>query len=178
MKYFLFLLLFVSLVCCATVYMQTDKNGDTTYSDSASPNAVAIVVPEGGSISSAPPPPPPKADKNSLASGGDAPALGPIPYKPYTSFTLTSPVDQQTFQNQRDIPVEFSMEPALQRQDSIQVYVDGVPNRQPWSTPHAAIYQVDRGTHTIYAELLDNSKKVVKRSNTVTVFIHYAALGG
>jgi hypothetical protein len=175
MRYLLFLLLFVSLVCGAAVYMQTDSNGNVSYSDSPSPNAKQIDVPAPSTIQTAP------AVTTKAKGGGDAAsagALGPTPHKPYTQFQITSPQDQQTFQNQRDIPVELDANPRLQRGDGIQLYVDGAKYRDPWFSQHAAIYLLDRGTHTIYAVLLDNTGAPLKQSNAVTIYIHYAALGG
>lgn len=184
MRYILLLLCFVSLVCYAAVYMQVDKNGAVSYSDSATPTSVAVDVPEGNTVSA---PEPPQSKTRNVKNpsigpnkdgGWDVNPAVPASYLPYTSFTIVSPVDEQTFQNQRDIPVEFALEPKLQQRDTIQLYVDGKPYREPWATQHAAIYQVDRGTHTIYAELLDKDRKMLKTSNTVTIFIHYASTNG
>ena len=66
----------------------------------------------------------------------------------------------------------------MQQQDSIQLYLDGMPYRDPWFTPHTALYQVNRGSHTVYGVLLDSKRKVIKQSNAVTIYIHYAAIGG
>ena len=176
MKYFLFLLLCVSLVCGAAVYMQTDSNGNVAYSDAPSPNAKQIDVPAPSTIETAPAVTTKPRDNGGGA--GDAGALGPTPHKPYTQFGITSPQDQQTYQNQRDIPVEFDANPRLQRGDSIQVYVDGAKYRDPWFSQHAAIYLLNRGTHTVSAVLLDNTGAPLKQSNAVTIYIHYAALGG
>jgi hypothetical protein len=174
MKYLILLLLSVSLVCGAAVYMQTDANGNVSYSDSPSPNAKMVDVPTPSTIQTSTP----QKKTHASSEGEDAPALGPTPHQAYTDFTIRSPEDQQTFQNQREIPVEVSATPHLQKNDSIQLYVDGKKYREPWFTQHMEIYQVDRGTHTISAELLDGTKVALKTSNTVTIYIHYAALGG
>jgi hypothetical protein len=177
MRYILFLLLFVTLVCGAAVYMQVNKDGSVSYSDSPSVNAVQIDVPEGSTVSGPPPPPAKKQIAQNDNAAAPPGALGPTPYLPYTAFVIETPVDQQTFQNQRDIPIEFTLAPPLQGQDSIQLYVDGKRYRDPWFTPHTAIYQEERGTHTVYGELLDSHKKVIKTSNTITIYVHFAAVG-
>jgi len=171
MRYVLLLLLFFTIVCGATVYMQVDKNGAVSYSDSPSPNAQVVDVPQASSIQTAIP------QRRAASPGGKnaAPAqmLGPTEHKDYSGFSILAPVDQATFQNERDIPVEVNVVPSLQQNDSIQLYVDGVKYREPWNTPHMEIYQLDRGVHTISADLLDDHFKVLMHSNAITIFVHY-----
>jgi hypothetical protein len=175
MKFILLLLLFVSLVCGAAVFMQTDSNGNFSYSDSPSPNAKQIDVPMLSTIQTAPA----VTARRKGPDGESQPGgLGPTLHQPYTQFQIVSPQDQQTFQNQRDIPVELDAMPRLQKNDSIQLYVDGVKYREPWFSQHCEIYLLDRGTHTVYAELLDSDGAALKTSNSVTIFIHYHSVGG
>jgi hypothetical protein len=173
MRYLLLLLMFVSLVCAAAVYMQTDSNDNVSYSDTPSPNAKQVDVPMPSTIQTAP-----AVTTKHKVDESEAQGLGPTEHQPYTEFEIASPQDQQTFQNTRDIPVELDAAPRLQKGDSIQLFVDGAKYRDPWFTQHTAIYLLDRGTHTITAELMDDKGQPLKTSNTVTVFIHYAALGG
>jgi hypothetical protein len=177
MRYFLFLLLFVTLVCGAAVYMQVDKNGGVSYSDNPSENATVVNVPQINTVST-PQPPVLKKIKNANTANQEAPPLGPTKHVDYSDFSITSPQDQQTFQNERDIPVEVNLVPALQLNDTIQLYVDGKKYRDPWATPHLEIYLLDRGQHTVSADLLDDHGIAVLHSNTVTIFVHYHSIGG
>jgi hypothetical protein len=174
MRYLIFLLLSVSLACGAAVYMQTDKTGNVSYSDSPSPNSQQVDIPEPSTIQTGTIP-----STKKVAASDDQPAApigGPTPHTPYTDFTIVSPEDQQTFQNQRDIPVEVEMQPRLQKGDSVQLYVDGQKYRDPWFSPHLAIYLLDRGSHTLYATLLDEGGHVLKTTSQITIFVHYASI--
>jgi hypothetical protein len=179
MKYFiLFLLLLSSLTCAAAVYMQVDQNGNTSYSDSPGPAAVKVDVPTGNSVSSSTPQPTAKQTNMPEPTGETVVAAGDTPRKPYTEFLIADPTDQETFQNQRDIGIELKSEPNLQKKDKIQLFLDGVPYGEPQPSVHLRILQVARGTHVIYAVLLDNDNQVLKKSNIVTIYIHYASVGG
>src|SRR5438128_9643685 len=109
MKHLLSITLFLfSLSCFAAVYMQTDKNGTVTYSDTPEKNAKPITLPNSNNISV-----PPKsaaaivdsqAPVSPSATGSSVQASNT---KTYTTFMMTEPTDQETFQNQRDIPVKL-----------------------------------------------------------------------
>jgi hypothetical protein len=173
-KLMLILLLFVPLLAHAEqVYMQTDQNGNVTYSDTPADNAKPVNLPQ---ISTAPAPQPKQVP---LAT---APATMPVPVpvgnKPYIEFDLMQPIDQATIQNQPSIPVDVKVAPELQPGDKVQIMLDGAP----WGPPAPAIHFVfnapERGTHTLSAELINASQQVIKETNTVTVYIHQAHNGG
>lgn len=181
-RLFIFLLL-IPLICIATtIYTKKDNNGNTTYSDIPFENSTPTVVPEVNSTISSPKN---TATPSSTTSGNktnESNATTPSEAtetikKPYTLFAIHSPKDQDTFQNQRSIPVNLDIQPELQKGDSIQLYVDGSPYGARQDTPQLQIEQLDRGTHTVYAVLISNSQ-IVKQTNTITIFIHYASLGG
>ena len=107
MKYILFLLIFVSLVCGAAVYMQANPDGSVSYSIRLrltrwkSPYRMVVQCQRHLRQCKQ------KKESRKYWRRGARKIMGPMPYLPYTSFTISSPQDQQTFQNQRDIPVEF-----------------------------------------------------------------------
>jgi hypothetical protein len=97
--------------------------------------------------------------------------------KPYTSFSIISPADQETIQNQPDVTVSLKVEPALQGSDKIQVYVDGKAWGEPQAATTISLGRLDRGTHQLSAAIVDANHKVVKQSNSVTAYFQYAHVG-
>jgi hypothetical protein len=177
MKTMLFIsLLIYSILCSAAVYMQTDKNGGVTYSDTPTQGAQIIPLPDTNTpstITSAPTPSP--------ANKKDAPEAPfqeqTISRIPYTKFVIDSPIDNQTITNQNTSPVVLMISPDLQKGDAIQLYVDGTAVGSPAATTNIELPRIDRGTHQLYAVLLDESNHPLKQSQTITVNIHYAHLG-
>jgi hypothetical protein len=174
-KLMLIILLLIPLMADADqVYMQTDQNGNVTYSDMPADNARPVNLPQ---VSTAPAPQPKQAP-----AAAPAPTTTPVPVpvgnKPYTEFDLVSPVDQETIQNQPSIPVEVKVEPELQPGDKVQIMLDGAPWGPPAPSIHFVFNAPERGTHTMSAELINGSQQVIKETNTVTVYIHQAHNGG
>src|SRR5437588_8336323 len=65
--------------------------------------------------------------------------------KPYSTFMIVSPKDQETIQNQPVIPVEITTEPKLQDGDRIQLLLDGKFWGEPAPSTHFEMVQVNRG---------------------------------
>lgn len=187
MKYFLAILLLLnSILCHAAIYMQSDQNGNAVFSDTPlSPNAQKISIGRPQTVSSStttePTPEAPLvlgAHKSSPANKNTKAPIAEENVKlPYTVFEIESPKDQDTIQNQPSFPVLMRIEPKLQPGDKVQLFIDG----QPWGEPRASaqlqLDLVDRGTHQLYAELIDANGTVLKQTSPITFFNHRAALG-
>jgi hypothetical protein len=183
MKTILFIsLLIFSLIGSAAIYMQTDKNGQVTYSDTPTPGAQIITL-------SGTTPTPTTASKPAHAATTSAPPTSTTdvqaatreeitPRVPYTKFMIDSPVDNQTITNQNTIPVVLLLSPGLQKGDTAQIYVDGTAAGSPAASTNLELPRIDRGTHQLYAVLLDENNHPLKQSQTITVYIHYAQVGG
>ena len=156
---FLLLTLF-SAVVCAQMYKHTDKEGVTTYSDKA----------EAGSTLLTPMP------SNTI----QLPKFTPTKVKPetetttYNDFSILSPENEATLRdNTGSIGVTLALEPTLDiaQGHSITLFLNGkiVVNKSN-SLIHN-IDNVDRGSHTISAAIVDSAKKLLIQSNSVTVHI-------
>lgn len=168
MRYFLMLiLLFTSLVCLAAIYLQKDTEGNFIYSDTPlAPNAQPINSTQRSStlpvLEPATPPVTPlqKNTKN----------------KPYTTFLIISPTNQETIQNQPTITISIHIEPKLQPGDKIQLYIDGKMWGNPEASTQITLDHIDRGMHQLYATLLNQNGASIKQSNSVTLYVHYASV--
>jgi hypothetical protein len=179
------LLILFFLFACSTfadVYKSIDAQGNVIYSDTPqNAQAEKIDLPEehaGEALTTTP------AEQQAAASeesheGGEAAnpdqtLIVKAEKKPYTKFSILSPANGETIQNQPNIMVEISIDPPLQEGDMIQIYLDN----NPWGPPaHASQFQFtkpDRGTHQISAKLIGDNNTVLKDSGSNTVYIHQA----
>lgn len=94
----------------------------------------------------------------------------------YKTFSIASPTDGQTFQNQRNITVTVSIDPGLQAGDKIQMLIDHQQLGDPQSSTSFNFYNLDRGSHTFQAVLYNTNHQQIKQSNSVLVYIHYASV--
>jgi hypothetical protein len=180
MRYFLLIgFLLISLTCGAAIYMQKDANGGISYSDMPTGNSTRIDLPPAPVTTFAPAtgPAPTKSKKGNTPAAADE-STDSDQHAEYTAFFISSPSEQQTFQNQRDIGVDISITPKLQKGDLIQLSVDGNNVGEAAATTHFQVNQLPRGTHQISATLLDANKSVLKQTPAINFFVHYAAVGG
>jgi hypothetical protein len=161
------ILTLTALACYAAIYMQTDKSGNTTYTDTPSENSRPVSVSDQNMISA--------PDTTPAAPAQQMPISNEATKIPYQSFAITSPADQETIQNQPSFSVKFDIQPELQNGDSIQLFIDGSPWGSPVKKPEILVTQLERGTHKLNANLLDANQSIQRKSQTITVYIHRAS---
>jgi hypothetical protein len=180
-------LLLISVICSAAIYMQSNTDGQVTYSDMPSQDSKVMNVQDAPTTQfSTPATQAPKTTtttttKTTKTTTTGTPAGMPVveaAHAPYSSFAITSPTDQQTFQNQREIPVSLNVTPNLQKGDRIGILVDGQSVGEPAPMANFVMHQLSRGTHQVSAVLVDANNSVLRQAGPVTFFVHYAALGG
>lgn len=179
MKYGLVIILFlISAAAYPGMYETRDPEGNFIYSDTPIDTTTQKVnLPPLNTTEAIPVNKSSSANQANTAASPE-PAVTKSQKKPYTLFSIKSPVDQSTIQNQPIITVEIDMEPELQEGDKIQIYLDEKPWGSPLTKNKIELANVERGTHRIYADLLENNEIVIKKSDTVTIFVHQAHLGG
>lgn len=168
MKYIFALILYTfCLSSYADVYQSTDSNGNILYTDTPSQQAEKLILPQ----SDLPPQQPQVAPDPKTAPGTPAEKKANVPY---TLFELQTPKDQETLQNESNVTITINIKPELQPGDNIQIYMDGKPIGTPAPTTSFNLGRLERGTHQFYAELIDAQNKVIKKTNLITVYLHYA----
>jgi len=183
MKYFFIILIFLfPLVSHADIYKTIDANGNVTYTDKpTNSNSVPVVIPKGNTA-----PASPGSSANNSVSQESPPAdnsttavvvMPQNTKKPYVKFAISSPADQESIQNQPNLGVKLDVDPALQEGDTIQVYVDGGPTGNAMHQTTFDLPIPERGTHILSATIFDKEMKVLKRSNSITIFVHQAHIG-
>ncbi|MCD6048075.1 MAG: uncharacterized protein K0S08_1722 [Gammaproteobacteria bacterium] len=95
----------------------------------------------------------------------------------YSSIEVTSPSDQQTFQNQNPIPVSIVVQPPLQNGDKVQLLLDGAPYGPPQASTQLSINgDIPRGTHQVQARIIAANGQSQNVSPAVTFFKQQASI--
>lgn len=156
---FVILALLASVPVLADAYKWVDEDGITHYSDIPREGAEVVDLSEynrktGAQIYHAP------ATAAASAAGEQPAAAGPFKYE---SLSVTSPGPEQTLWNIEGVlSVSLALEPGLQPGHRIRVYFDGEA-RMEGSTSFQ-IEEVYRGVHNIQAEVIDDTGKLMIRS--------------
>ena len=90
-------------------------------------------------------------------------------------ISIDSPKNMETFHNQRFIPIKFSLAPALEKGDIIDVYVDANSMGSTTSTEFM-LSNLDRGEHTIYATIARSKTATTQTSKPITIYVHYTSV--
>ncbi len=164
----LLLTIFIFLACTnaqAALYKYTNENGEVVYSDKAPYEGAEELIPPKLQVTPAVKLKPKTKTKPEEKDKSTQ----------YTSFQITSPTDQKSFHNSAgNISIELAIKPGLNIKagDYINILLDGKTIRKKTSSLSENIQHIDRGTHQIKAELRNKSNKLIKSSNTVTIYIH------
>lgn len=160
----------------AAIYVNQSTPDSTEYSDTPSANAAEVTVPPVNTV--APQSQPQAASqsnsKSSTTTGtnNSVAATGGSTEETYKVFQIVKPTNGETIQNQPVIPVEMHFEPNMMPGDKVQLYIDGSPVGTPTVTTYQEIGLVDRGTHTLYGAIINKNNQAIKRSNSVTLYVH------
>ena len=146
----------------AEIYQSTDSDGNISYSDSSTNPQAKKITPRPSNIVPAQPLSPKNNETKKNKSALQRHAI-----------RITSPIDDIVIRdNQGKINIDISIQPPLIPENKTQVliYFDGkvISQGQAMST---SMTNVDRGTHTIRAELVSPSGSILAQSNKVTVHL-------
>ena len=153
------LLLLAPFALCAQVYKWTDKDGNVHYSDTPRETTDKPMddLPE-SMIYKAPPKPRINLDKPKKKE----------PYKAYKNFKITSPQNDGTVRNPPgNITVSLQISPGLKNTHHVIVMIDGKQVAKGKSTS-VSVSNVDRGTHSLSAKIVDGSGKAVASAPSIT----------
>jgi hypothetical protein len=151
-----------------TVYKWIDEDGVVHYSDQPHPNAQKLQV-EG--VQTYKP-----TDAGSSPLGGIPPAVVP-PETGYRACTIQQPTPQETLQNTDRVSISVSTDPGVHRGDQIYATLDGAPVNNGAATGNSfSLSSVERGEHTLAAQVRDNTGQVVCQTPSVTFYVRAPSL--
>ncbi|WP_227370730.1 DUF4124 domain-containing protein [Halomonas sp. M20] len=166
----------------ATVYRSLDAQGNVVFTDTPSQDSQRIklesltVVPSQESA--------PSASKASGTAAEEQAAprssrnVPGGPFMPYSTFGILSPQDGYTLQTgyAGDIIIDIAVEPELRQDHRIRLLKDGDVSQSATHTKVFMLSNLNRGEHTLRAELLDAQGNVRHRSDPVTLYVHRASV--
>jgi hypothetical protein len=170
-KYILLLLLIMqSLPGYSQIYKWTDRQGTVHFSDRPHPDAEEIEISDAQTFSS----PPVQEIATDTATEPDKVNNE----KPDYDVTLIEPKDQDTIRDSLGtIPVKIQVMPDLAENDKLQIILNGQAYGEPQATTNFHMTGIERGSHTLAAQLLDSEGNVIKTTETITVFMHPPRVG-
>ena len=148
--------LFAAPALAAEVFRWVDADGETHYSDQWRSGAEKVRIEESAVFS---------APKSARADpGGKSSAAGGQPSQSgrYQSLEIASPAQEEVLWNiGGQLPVSVQVSPALQPGHGLRLYLDGAQREVPAGSTSVQLADVFRGVHTLKAEVVDASGKVL-----------------
>jgi hypothetical protein len=160
MRYFLLL---ISLAICfgalaqEKVYKKVNPDGSVEYSDQPIQGAEVMNVPKGSTFT--------------MPETPEAPPASPAEEKSsvhYDSLDITRPTNDETIRsNEGKLTALARVIPGLETNHRFRWKMDG-DIVQDVNAPELRLNNVDRGSHSLQAEIVDPNGKVIIASDTVT----------
>jgi hypothetical protein len=162
-----------SAITSAQFYKSVDEQGNIVYSDTPTVGAEQLTPPPISTVESKPVPKEPgkEAQKTDEAESEEAAKKPPTRY---TKFSIVSPQNNATiWDNTGAVPVSLLLEPPLDTENghSVWVYVDGKAMVRKSQSLVQPLSGIDRGAHKIRAEIRDEKRKTLKRTQNITVHL-------
>ena len=163
MQRFSVLLMLVAGLVQADVYKSVNDKGEVVYSDKPTPGAERLKLPPLQTFTQPP-----------------LPRLTRTPGKPvmqnlYENMAFMEPENDATVRNNLGVvTVRLLLEPALKTQlgHKIQFFMDNEPHGPPVQNTTMGFSNIERGTHTLSATVIDSNEQTVMSSDTVTFHLH------
>ena len=151
----------------ATVYKNVQPDGTVIYSDIPSAGAEEIDLPEIQFYTA------PRLDTD-LGSDDAAGQAAEQDSEGYDTFAIASPENDATLRdNAGNVSISLEIQPALRAGHQIDIRLDGTSIGRGSGTS-VALTNVDRGTHTVQALVLDGDGREVASTGSVTFHLRRA----
>ena len=150
-------LLLIAMPGLAQVYTYIDAQGNRVFTDQPRPgNARKVQLPPGNRM------PTPASGINSTTPV-ESPQAEPL-FR-YEMLRLLIPEPDATIRSTAgELIVTATSEPGLQRGHRYRLLLDGKPTAEPGPSPVFALKNIDRGTHHLAVEILDEQGRIVERT--------------
>jgi hypothetical protein len=154
------------------IYHWVDNEGNVHFSDTAAPGTEEIQVKNNNLL---------PIDKENVENPDgiinelffDEEDQNVITYQ----ATITSPEDDKPLRsNSGTIDIHVATEPEKENAQKLQLYLDGKKLGSPQISPTMRALNIDRGTHQVQVELLDENGKVLAKTQIVTVHLQRAGI--
>lgn len=158
-----------------TIYRTTDEQGNVVFTDDPAGGGEEVrlepltVVPAPDSATLAAP---------ARDGEGAASPSRDSPFMPYDRFSIVSPDNEATLPTGAagNVQVQLGIRPALRDDHQVRLLLDGQISQSAMHTDTFMLSGLERGEHTLQAELLDASGAVRHRSAPVTLYVQRASV--
>jgi hypothetical protein len=177
--FFIFLgivLVVVALPLAAQVYKVVDKDGNVTFTDQAPMDGSKPIELRPISVIEAPTyEKAPETTKDEDAEGDKEMSLSYL-RKNFKDFAIISPQQEESvWRPDGPIPIAWNTQYALQEGMQVIIYLDG--KRHTATTQQMiAVPNMDRGEHTVKAELRDAKNRIIATAEPVVFFVRQPGL--
>jgi len=164
-------LLVASAAFAEEAWRWIDEDGIVHYSDRPRPGAERIILPEPNSSRSLSHT---RKDSNQATADGEEPAADQGPFR-YESLAISTPASEQTLWNIEGVlSVALALNPALRPGHQVRAYLDGSPRMVGGTT--FQLEEVWRGSHNLQAEVLDETGKLMIRSDPIRFYVQQSTV--
>ncbi len=149
----------------AAVYKSVDSEGHVVYTDEPGGDAKPVKLPP---LSTVPAP----TYKSSTQSSADTEQSTSTNYQ---QISIVSPTQDETLRdNTGAVPVNVVLQPALNSVAGhrYRYYLDGQAQGKPTESGQISFANLDRGSHSVEAAVVDNAGRELIRSGSVQFFLH------
>jgi len=164
MRFLFILLLLIAFTASANIYRWTDAEGNTVFGDSPPEGVDARPV-----HVEPPTTVPAMRDAREILERGRGNDGETTSSQPYERLRIARPGDDEPVRaNDGNFTVSVEIAPELrsERGHRLRLMLDGSAHSISTS-PRFALENIDRGTHRISVQVLDNSERVLQESDTV-----------
>ncbi|HYL02272.1 MAG TPA: DUF4124 domain-containing protein [Steroidobacteraceae bacterium] len=156
-------------LAATTVYKWVDDSGEVHYSDQPHPNAQKLEI-SGVQTYRA-------QTTGANAAAAPRPPQSSAPASAYQGCAIAQPASEQTLENADSVAVSVRTDPAPRPGDQIFLLLDGraVNGGSPTGT-HFSISPVERGQHTLTAQVRDGDGQVLCQSPSITFYVHQPSI--
>ena len=148
----------------AGLYKGMDAEGNVVYSDKPFSNAKEITPPALTVMDA------PKIEPKAVAEEVEEESADTV----YTKFSMLSPTNNQSIWNDDPgLVVQLQTTPALNTSigHTIWLLLDGKPLIKNSESLSLSVNRIDRGTHSVQAQIRDKEDKVITLSNAVIIHV-------
>lgn len=164
--------LLIPLAACAEgeIYKVVDENGNVTYTDQRpADGAEPMDLPELSVVRTETPEPLPAAPGADQGEQAGKPTPREL-RRQLSDFRILQPQPEETFWGTgNQVTVAWGSSQAIPEGMAARLYVDGQAREAPASG--SVTLTLERGEHQVYVELLDERKRRIVTTDTVTFFV-------
>ena len=153
----------------AAVYKSVDAQGNVVYTDEPGGDAKPVKLPPLSTV------PAPRFKSSTPSSSPSSAESEPSAATNYEQISIVSPTQDATLRdNTGAVPVNVVLEPELNSVAGhrYRYYLDGQAQGKPTESGQISFANLDRGSHTVEAAVVDNTGQELIRSGSVQFFLH------